>query len=124
MKYNIIRAMLDTNILFKSKYYDELDVEHYLYHDVIERYVSEKKAQMNGYERMRYKIYRKVKGLKFGPSRTGVPYAKDFYAKKDAYPKKSYHWGEIGELYFNLPRVETSFNESFFWRIINTFLSS
>lgn len=43
MKCNIIRAMLDLNILFKSKYYNHMNVEHYMYHDIIAKYVKEKK---------------------------------------------------------------------------------
>ena len=39
MKYPIIRAMLDYNIVFKSKYYSEMNVEHQLYYEVMEKYV-------------------------------------------------------------------------------------
>lgn len=39
MKYNLIRALLDLNILFKGKYHDDLYVEHLLYNQVIEKYV-------------------------------------------------------------------------------------
>ena len=74
MKYNMIKALLDTNILFKSKYYDQLNLEHHLYHDVLEKYVKDKKQQMNGYENFRYKVYKKVKGLKFGSGHSGVPF--------------------------------------------------
>jgi hypothetical protein len=31
MKYNIIRAMLDLSIIFKSKYYDEMTVENNMF---------------------------------------------------------------------------------------------
>jgi hypothetical protein len=50
MKYPIIKALLDSNILFKSKYYSELNLEHQLYFEVMEKFVKEKKSQMNGYE--------------------------------------------------------------------------
>jgi hypothetical protein len=56
-----------------SKYYSELTVEHLLYFEVMERFVRDKKAQMNGYENLRYKAFRKVKGLKFGSIYSGVP---------------------------------------------------
>ena len=72
MKFNMIKALLDSNILFKSKYYDELNVEHQLYHEVIEKFIIEKKSQMNKYENIRYKLYKKVKGLKFGSKYSGV----------------------------------------------------
>jgi hypothetical protein len=35
MKYPIVRAMLDLNIVFKSKYYTEMNVEHMLYFEVM-----------------------------------------------------------------------------------------
>ena len=79
MKTNIIKALLDLNILFKSKYYDYMTVEHELYYEIIEEFVKEKKSQMNGYETFRYKLYRKVKGLKFGSVYSGVQRAKTEY---------------------------------------------
>jgi hypothetical protein len=39
MKYPIIRALLDYNIVFKSKYYSEMNIEHQLYYEVMEKYV-------------------------------------------------------------------------------------
>ena len=111
--------MLDYNIIFKSKYYSELYVEHKLYFEVLERFVKEKKSQMNGYETLRYKAFRKVKGLKFGSSYSGVPTSKLVYEKNNIHPKKSYIWGEIGEIYYDLPPPADIYKESFIW--VSTF---
>jgi len=68
---------------------------------------------MNGYEAMRYKLYRRVKGIKFGSEYSGVPYSRELVIKKDLYPKKSYLWGDIGEIYYNLPPPHEVYKESF-----------
>lgn len=73
LRYNIIRALLDYNIIFKSKYYDQVTVEHVFYLEVIDKFVKERKELMNPYENLRYKMFRKVKGLKFGSNYSGVP---------------------------------------------------
>ena len=44
---------------------------------------------------MRYKLYKKAKGIKFGSDYSGVPYTKDLMVKKDLYPKKSPIWGDL-----------------------------
>lgn len=106
MKNNIVKALLDLNIIFKSKYYEEITVEHELYYEVIEKYVKEKKAAMNPHENIRYSLFKKVKGLKFATDFSGVPLSKSFIARNELYPKKSYHWGELTELYFNLPETK------------------
>ncbi len=103
MKFNIIRALLDLNILFKSKYYDEMSLEHGIYQAILIKYVNQKLDAMNNYEKLRYKLYKRVKGIKFGSEYSGVPYQTDKYVKRDLYPKRSYLWGDIGELYFDLP---------------------
>jgi hypothetical protein len=102
MKNNIIRAMLDYNIIFKSKYFDEVNVEHFIYYQVIAKYVRDKVDAMNGYEHMRYKLFRKVKGLKFGSEFSGVPRTRQVFVTRDLYPKRTHRWGEIGDLYFKL----------------------
>ncbi len=113
MKYPIVRAMLDLNIVFKSKYYTEMNVEHMLYFEVMQRYVQEKRAQMNGYEKMRYKAFQKVKGIKLGTRFSGVPPARKIEETNDIYMKKSYIWGEIGEIYYKLPHAQEALSGSF-----------
>ena len=113
MKENIIRALLDLNIVFKFKYYSEMNVEHFLYFEVMARFVQEKKLQMNGYEKLRYKAYKKVKGMKLGSKFSGVPAASRILDKNEIYPKKSYIWGEIGNIYFSLPEPHEAYKESF-----------
>ena len=103
MKNNIVKALLDLNIIFKSKYYDEIYLEHELYHEVIEKYVKEKRDAMNPHENIRYSLFKKVKGLKFGSDFSGVPFTKVYVARNDLFPKKSYQWGEIGPLYYDMP---------------------
>ena len=39
MKYPIVKALLDNNIVYKSKYYNEMHIEHMLYKDVLRDYV-------------------------------------------------------------------------------------
>lgn len=57
LRYPIIKALLDLNILYKSKYYDYIMVEHRMYFEIIKEYIDEKKIAMNQYERIRYKIF-------------------------------------------------------------------
>ena len=45
MHYPIIKALFDLNLIFKSKYYDTLTIEHRIYFDVIEEFVAETKAK-------------------------------------------------------------------------------
>ena len=111
--FPIIRAMLDLNLLFKSKYYDELSLEHHLYTSFMKDYAEEKLNSMNGYEKMRYKLFKKAKGLKFGSEYSGAPYARELYANKDLFPKKSYIWGDLAFLYFKLQQPDEAFDESF-----------
>jgi hypothetical protein len=113
MKLNIIRAMLDLNILFKSKYYDELSLEHGLYYKALNKYVVQKLDGMNKHEKLRYSLFKKAKGIKFGSGYSGVPYSKEMVVKRDLYPKKSYLWGDVGELYFDLPPPQEIYKESF-----------
>ena len=44
MKLPIIRALLDLNILYKSKYYDLMHVEQHLYNVVLRKFVKERKS--------------------------------------------------------------------------------
>lgn len=114
MKYPIIKAMLDLNIIFKSKYYDEMTVEHNFYLQALKKIVDEKLNAMNPYEHFRYRLYKRVRGLQMRSKYSGVPYVEKIYVNNDMYPKKSYIWGDIGEIYFDLPKMEeanaTKFN--------------
>ena len=73
LKQPIIQVMLDLNLLYKSKYFEILYIEHHFYNEVIEQFVREKKSSMNQYEKIRYRLYRKIHGLKFGSFYSGVP---------------------------------------------------
>ncbi|CDW78409.1 UNKNOWN [Stylonychia lemnae] len=72
MKYPIIRALLSNNILYKSKYYNILHIEHQFYVPILREYVKEKKSKMTKYEFLRYRWYRKVNGIKIGSIYSGV----------------------------------------------------
>lgn len=100
MKYNIIKALLDLNIIFKSKYYDEMTVENNMFLQLLKKYVHEKLSTMNPYEQFRYRLFKRVKGLKMRTKFSGVPYVEKRLVSNDLYPKKSYSWGDIGEIYY------------------------
>ena len=113
LRFPVIKAMLDLNIIFKSKYYDLVTVEHMLYLEVIEAFVAERKAAMNAHERLRYKLYRKVKGIPMASKYSGVPLQTSWIDKKGVYPKKSYLWGDMGMLYYKLDPIEEGQSEAF-----------
>lgn len=108
----IIRALLETNILHKSKYYDVLITEHRYYTQLMEEYIKQKKQAMNKYEMIRYRMFKKVKGVKFGSSFSGVRPRRQRHEQKKLYTKGSYMW-ELGELYYDLPGPQEHFRESF-----------
>jgi len=81
-------------------------VEHLLYVEVIQKFVEEKKAGMNAHERLRYKLFRKVKGIPIGSKYSGVPLMKTFVERRGIYPKKSYNWGDMGMLHYKLDSLE------------------
>lgn len=68
---------------------------------------------MNGYEKMRYKAFQKVKGIKLGTKFSGVPPAKKIEEQNDIYMKKSFIWGDIGDIYFKLPQGQEALKETF-----------
>jgi hypothetical protein len=76
MYYPIVKALLDLNIVFKSKYYDLFYVEHYFYGEVLDKFVREKKEGMNRNERLKYRFFRLTKGIKFGNFTSSVPVKK------------------------------------------------
>ena len=47
MKHPIIKALLDVNILYKSKYFDYLYVEHSFYWRLLDDYVLDKLVSFN-----------------------------------------------------------------------------
>mmetsp|Transcript_27893 Transcript_27893/g.20899 ORF Transcript_27893/g.20899 Transcript_27893/m.20899 type:complete len:156 (-) Transcript_27893:21-488(-) len=98
----VVEAMLENNILFKSKYYDLLHLEHQMYEDVVVEFVKRKKQQMNAYERLRYRLYRKVKGVKMGNHYTGV-YRKAKKMQRDGFHLKEAREWDLADLYFDIP---------------------
>ena len=62
----LFEALFDCNILWKSKYYDYFCIENKLYAQVIIDWCKNKKAAMNAYDKLMYKLYKKSKGIKLG----------------------------------------------------------
>lgn len=54
---------------------------------------------MNGFEHSRYKLFRKVKGVKFGTYYSGVPKMTKKFAEQELYPKREMKW-EFADLYY------------------------
>ena len=54
-----MRALLDLNILWKSKYFEFFHIEHQLYVQVAEDWLAQRYAGMNQYERLMFWLYRK-----------------------------------------------------------------
>ena len=101
MYYPIILALSDLNFIYKSKYYDSLLIEHKpIFVSVAKEFINEKKASMNKYEKIRYRLYRKIKGIKMGSEYSGVYKRRHIHESKGYYNKDSYAW-EVGNLYFN-----------------------
>ena len=71
----IIQAMLDLNILYKSKYYDCMHIEHSLYGELaLKQYVADIKSQMSVREKLAYKYWKKTKDLvPLGKQYVGIP---------------------------------------------------
>jgi hypothetical protein len=62
----LFEALFDCNILWKSKYYDYFCIENKLSAQVIIDWCKNKKAAMNAYDKLMYKLYKKSKGIKLG----------------------------------------------------------
>ena len=54
-----MRALLDLNILWKSKYFEFFHIEHQLYVQVAEDWLAQRYTGMNQYERLMFWLYRK-----------------------------------------------------------------
>ena len=59
MNSPIFRALFDLNIIWKSKYYENFTVEHYLYIGVIDEWLQRRKQGMNKYEKVMYWLFKK-----------------------------------------------------------------
>jgi len=106
----LFQALFECNILFKSKYFEILRMEHKLYYTFAREYAEEVRAAMNRRETFKYRLYRRVKGYKMGNSFSGVPPLRSVLEKHELFNKKDYMW-EVGQLYYTLDRVDENFKE-------------
>ena len=104
----IFQALLDLNILYKSKHFDLLHLEHLIYVDVLKPYVDAKKAEFSFMESQQYKVYCKAKGIKLGKRGSAIPYLRETDVKSHGnwkWTKESPRF-EFAELYFPIETAE------------------
>ncbi len=102
--------MLDLNLLYFHKHHGLLMLEHVLYFEEVKEFIDNKKAKMNKYERIRYSLYRKVHGLKFGSIYSGVPSLTSVNKKQEMLMRND-KMLETYTLYFTYPDQEQAVNE-------------
>ena len=106
----IFQALLDLNILYKSKHYDMLFVEHSFYvSEVLEPYVARIYSRLTRRERLHFWLYKRAKGIKLGTQSSGLPFLTETsYSNRGVYnwSKQSPCW-EFGELYYKLEPADT-----------------
>ena len=62
----VFRALFDLNILYKSKYFDILHLEHAFYRYAVLEHIQDVKSQMSQKENLQYQVFRRTKGLVLG----------------------------------------------------------
>lgn len=64
--------MLDLNILYKSKYFDIMHLEHSLYNNlVLKDYIKNIRSTMSKKDKFGYWLYKRSKGVQFGTHKAG-----------------------------------------------------
>mmetsp|Transcript_3299 Transcript_3299/g.4256 ORF Transcript_3299/g.4256 Transcript_3299/m.4256 type:complete len:107 (-) Transcript_3299:69-389(-) len=96
-----MKAMFDLNIIWKSKYFEYFTIEHGLYIQVIEDWLSQRMQGMNSYERTLFWLFKKNNtDMAFSSARSGVGKPKSrSYDPKHAY-KADERW-ELANLYYD-----------------------
>ena len=62
-----MQALLDLNIVYKSKYYDMMHLEHFLYSDlVLKDYIKNIRSTMSRKDLIGYWLFKKTKGVTWG----------------------------------------------------------
>lgn len=106
---HMFQALLDLNIIHKSKYYDMLHIEHgfYLKH-VLGSFIERKKQEMVFRDKLKYWLFRKAgKGFSLGTKWGGMP-ALPFLIEM----RGQWHWSkhadnnEFADLYFKVGPAE------------------
>lgn len=106
----IFQALLDLNILYKSKHYDMLVIEHSFYvSEVLVPYVARIYSRLTLKERLHFWLYKRAKGIKLGTTTSGLPFLREVsYNNRGVHlwSKQSNCW-EFGELYYKLEPADT-----------------
>ena len=110
LRGDIWQALLDARIVYKSKYYDILHMEHYLYgHDVLGPYIENIRSSMSTRESFEYKLFKKAKGVSVGGwaanLRLGRPGTIRLGATGWRWQRHSMTW-EFSDLYFSQQSYE------------------
>lgn len=60
----MMQALLDLNILYKSKYFDIMHLEHFAYNElVLKDYIKNIRSTMSKKDMLRYWLYKRSKGV-------------------------------------------------------------
>ena len=102
----MFQALLDLNIVYKSKYYDVLHLEHGLYAKfVLRNYIENIKSEMTRMEKLGYRLFcRSERSFLLGNRYGSMPVVTDWGSKKHGkwiHRKDSFQW-EYAELYFDV----------------------
>ena len=99
-----MQALLDLNIIYKSKYFDILHIEHGLYaKHVLKPYIDDIRSSMSKRDLIGYRLFvRAGKGIALGSRYSGFPVATELSSKPRGtflWTKASPEW-EFSELYY------------------------
>lgn len=97
----LFQALFDCNIIWKSKYYDYVNIEHKLFAKTMQTWVDSRKAAMNPHDRIMYYLFKKTKGIKLGSYSSGVEKTNNKTFSKKEGAKIDAGW-EVRELYFDV----------------------
>ena len=118
LKDNRFKALLDLNILYKSKYYDLLLMDHAFYGmHVLGPYVKRIKAKMSRRELFNYWVYKKAKGITIGRITSPIPGIRGQAIKTGPH----YHWSkkmnlsEFSDLYYHASHFEDVRDDNAIW---------
>lgn len=101
---DMFQALLDLNIIYKSKYYDLLHMEHPLYGmHVLPQYIESIREGMSRRDRLNYWLYKRAKGVSLGSKYGGLPVIKPLqvsFGPAGFVWSKEVQVAEFGELYY------------------------
>lgn len=100
MQMPLFKALFDLNIIWKSKYYETFQIEHFMYVAVIEDWLERRKQAMNRYEKLLFWLYKKKHArVKLSKRYHGVgPPSARSMTKRGA-NKADYRW-DFANLYY------------------------